>query len=131
MLGPEFDVQGQPTSSSTGLVGGGRCGVVLDGSEVRYGGSEETLVDFFTEVHSERAVDCDRIRVDSELLFPDSARARESGVRVLRPVTQKEVSSRLGRMSNSAPGKDRLGIVTSRLRMVRFGNCGDIQPVSA
>ena len=82
--------------------------VVLDGSDVRYAGSDASLVDFFTEVHSVRLVDSHSICAASKRLFEDTSQAEESGPELIQPFTQKEVSLRLGRMSNSAPGRDRL-----------------------
>ena len=108
-LGPEFDVQEASRLQKLYRTSKKRAmRTVLDGSDTKYTGSEETLMEYFTEVFSPREVDKEIIGVDSSLLFPNSAQARESGSDLLRPVSQREVSMRLSRMSNSAPGKDRL-----------------------
>ena len=108
-LGPEFNAEEASRLQKLFRTSKKRAmRVVLDGSDTAYSGSEETLVNFFTEVFSEKAIDPESISVDSGLLFPNSAQARESAGLLTRPVSQREVSNRLGRMSNSAPGKDRL-----------------------
>ena len=108
-LGPEFDPQEASRLQKLYRTSKKRAiRTILEGSDVKYTGGEDSLLDFFREVYSPRVIDRDIIGVDSSVLFRNTDQARESGTDLLRPVSQREISTRLGRMTNSAPGRDRL-----------------------
>lgn len=71
-------------------------------------GSNEQLLDFLKDFYAPPEIDENRAQQLVESLFTDLEGAKESAPALISPISQQEISIRLSRMSNSAPGKDRL-----------------------
>uniref|UniRef100_A0A8C4R587 Reverse transcriptase domain-containing protein n=1 Tax=Eptatretus burgeri TaxID=7764 RepID=A0A8C4R587_EPTBU len=82
--------------------------VVLGKAEDRYSGGRESVEAFFSRVFSAKNVDPVVISREFSTHVSSTDEARAEGAALIAPVGQREISARLGRMSNSAPGPDRV-----------------------
>jgi len=82
--------------------------VVLGKAEDRYSGGRESAEAFFSRVFSAKNVDPGVISREFSKYVSSTDEARAEGAALSAPVGQREISARLGRMSNSAPGPDRV-----------------------
>nr|XP_054760335.1 uncharacterized protein LOC129266505 [Lytechinus pictus] len=80
---------------------------ILKEKSPSFSGSESDVLDFFREVYSAREVDEEAVGNLASSLF-DVPQGDDSATSLSLPTSAKEIGARLSRMTNSAPGKDRL-----------------------
>ena len=99
-------------------------------NDVKYDGGKGRAEAFFTDIHSGKNIDTDELK---DLLQQYVPKVNNNDV-LNNPITSKEVTNRLNKMSNTSPGPDKLEYKhmktidnTGRILTYIFNKCREMQ----